>query len=165
MSFDDEILDAIPKLRRYALRLARNSSDAEDLMHDTLESAYQMRKSYTQGTNIVAWLFTIQRHIFLNGARKIRRRAQSELVAADRALAAVQQGDQEANLLWRDIVAEFDRLNPDAVETFGLVALDGLTYQEAAEALDISIGTVRSRIARVRMALRRVVAERATADD
>ena len=66
----DELVDHLPALRAFAMSLTRNSAMADDLVQDTIEKAWKNIKSFTPGTNLRAWLFTIQRNAFYSSRRQ-----------------------------------------------------------------------------------------------
>jgi len=155
--FAGDLVREIPRLRRYARMLCRDATLADDLVQDALETALRRQGDFALGTNLSAWLYTILRHLWLNHARKARRRSAAEpafaLVSAERDRVA----EQETGLYWRDVADILGALNTDAVETFMLVVVDGFSYEEAARVVEAPVGTVRSRIARVRARLRDVL--------
>ena len=112
--------------------------------------------SFTPGTNLTAWLFTILRNCFLNGVRRQRRernwRSDGEEDAWEGSADAAQPHVLALHRLWDDL----QRLPPPMRECLVLVAVEGLSYEAAAEVLGIPVGTVRSRLSRARQALLRM---------
>lgn len=149
-AFQTELLALIPALRRQALALSCNPALAEDLMQDALEAALKMNSSYAQGTNLGAWVFTIMRHIHRNQLRKHRRRRRLETSANSIRSAAPSPEDQETGLVLQDALKQVGAMHPAAMETFSLVVIDGMSYRDAAIKTAVPVGTVRSRVARVR---------------
>jgi RNA polymerase sigma-70 factor, ECF subfamily len=146
----------LPRLWRFALRLAGDRHDAEDLVQRACVRALERSHQFRAGTSALSWMFAIMNSVWLNEvrARQIRRHASIQLseelietVADAHAL------DPEQDALHRQILAAVARL-PDANRTVMLlVAVEGLSYREAAEALDVPVGTVMSRLARARLAI------------
>ena len=143
----------IPHLRRYARYLVREVDRADDLVQETLTRAIGKLSSWQQGTNLRAWLFVIMRNVFINEIRRERRRPLSAAVPDDHPAFAV-SGGQEARIAFIDLRRALERLPDEQRESLVLVVIEGLTYEEAAGVFKIPVGTVRSRVARGRLALR-----------
>ena len=146
----------LPRLWRFALRLAGDRHDAEDLVQRACIRALERRNQLQPGTATLSWLFSIVHSVWLNEvrARQIRNNASlqwtEELAATLVDSAAV---DPETNALHQQVIAAVSRL-PDAQRAVMLlVAVEGLSYREAAEALDVPVGTVMSRLARARLTI------------
>ncbi|MCP5151134.1 MAG: sigma-70 family RNA polymerase sigma factor [Ectothiorhodospiraceae bacterium] len=150
------IVEQIPRLRRYARALTGDQSRADDLVQDCLERALGRTRLWKPGTNIRAWLFTIMHNLFVNDLR----RNKGGLRSLDDATLAQQEsadGDGLAAMELRDIDRALAQLTPEHREVLLLVAVEQLTYQEAADALGIPVGTVMSRLARGRARLAEVL--------
>jgi len=153
--FQFDVLGELSGLRRYARALTRNDIDAEDLVHDALVRAYEKRSSFRAGHELQVWLLSILHNVFVDGARargaEARRLARAgELV--ERQLAPAQ--DHYVRL--HQVRQAFIELPAEQRAALHLVAIEGLSYAEAAAALGIPVGTLMSRIARARAALRAV---------
>jgi RNA polymerase sigma-70 factor, ECF subfamily len=162
MTVLDQIEAAIPALRRYAHALVRDRARADDLVQDCLERAVAKRHMWRGDGPVQAWLF----RIMMNRHRDLVRAAPrpGHLVAVqDLAFEPAQTGGQEAHLDLADVHAAMGRLPPDQRAALLMVALEGRTFDEAAESLAIPKGTLMSRIARARATLR-VLTGRATDD-
>ncbi len=159
--FRDGILDVRPSLRAFALSLTKNSDQADDLVQDTMLRALRKRSSFQPGTNLNAWLFAILRNSFYSEHRKrIREVADSDgEYAAQLAVAPEQMG----RLNLQDLQAAFKKVAPDQLEALLLVGAQGLSYEEAAAACNVPIGTVKSRVNRARVRLAELLGY--TADD
>lgn len=145
------VIAALPRLRRFCHGLAGNAQDGDDLMQSTVERALSRSDQFEAGTRIDSWMFRIAQNIRIDAARAAQRRgrqvalddlpdrigedgrttveSRSELAAAQRALQAVPE-DQRAAFL--------------------LVVVEGMSYREAADTLEVPVGTIMSRIARAR---------------
>lgn len=146
----------IPRLRRYARFLVRDVDRADDLVQETLTRAIEKLHTWQQGTNMRAWLFVIMRNSFISEFRREKRApTTSGLAEDDKALSV--SGGQEGRIAFLNLQSAFDRLSDDQREILVLVAIEGLKYEEAAATLGIPIGTVRSRVARARQALREIL--------
>jgi RNA polymerase sigma factor (sigma-70 family) len=149
------VLGELPSLRRYAQTLTRSDIDAEDLVHDTLVRAYEKRRSFRAGADLRVWLLSIMHNIFIDGTRARDAEAQRlERVGkfVDRELPPAQ--DHHVRLC--QIRQAFIGLPDEQRAALYLIAIEGLSYSEAAAALGILVGTLMSRMARARNALRAV---------
>ncbi|HEV7371258.1 sigma-70 family RNA polymerase sigma factor [Arenibaculum sp.] len=145
----------IPALRRFARALVGHPERADDLVQDTLERALTRLDSYTPGTNMRAWLFTILRNAHINELRRAR-----TTTAPDETLEALSPpapAGQEHGLAMRDLQRALAQLTPEMREVLLLIGLEGLSYEEAATVLCAKVGTVKSRLCRGREALRRLM--------
>jgi RNA polymerase sigma-70 factor, ECF subfamily len=151
----DRLEQEIPALRRFARALVGHQERADDLVQDTLERALTRLDSYTPGTNMRAWLFTILRNAHINELRRAR-----TTTAPDETLEALSPpapAGQEHGLAMRDLQRALAQLTPEMREVLLLIGLEGLSYEEAAEVLGAKVGTVKSRLCRGREALRRLM--------
>lgn len=143
----------IPGLRRYAWALLRDDEAADDLVQDTLERAISRWHQRRQDGDVKAWLFTIQRSIFLNGLRQRRQRGlQVGVETLDEIPASDGAADGSAGL--RDILSGLDALPEDQRSVLLLVGVEDLSYEQAAQVLEVPIGTVMSRLSRAREKMR-----------
>ena len=150
MNDAENIVELIPRLRRYARALAGDRTAADDLVQDTLERAWSKLHLYRRGTDLRAWLFTVMHNVYVN-----QRRAARYTMPLDEEMPELAQAVREIDtLVLRDLDAAIRRLPPDQREILLLVALEDMSYSEAAAALEIPIGTVMSRLARAREKLR-----------
>jgi RNA polymerase sigma-70 factor, ECF subfamily len=162
--FEREAVPHMDVLYNFALRMTNNAADAEDLLQETFLKAYRFWDSYEQGTNIRAWLFRILKNSYINRYRKESK--EPETVDYDEVksyYATVRpsgadpddlQGIIFGNLLDDDVAGAIAGL-PDEFRTVLILCdIEGLTYEETAEFVDIPLGTVRSRLHRARKVLR-----------
>src|SRR3954447_10250132 len=157
MAADDRatLLEAqIPALRRYAYGLVREPDMADDLVQDCLERALSRWYLRRSEEDLRAWLFTILRNLYINAYRARRRRGPSGRL--DEALSAG-TSDPESGIEARAALAALDQLPEDQKSLLLLIAVEGLSYEEAAKVLGIPIGTVMSRLSRARQRFRIVV--------
>lgn len=139
----------IPNLRRYARALVRDADLADDLVQDCLERSISRFHHFTPGTNLRGWLFTILLNIVRSHTRSARWRNQG-LPLDEVKGRATSAAAQEDSLTMRDLQRAFDTLTPAFQEVLMLVAVEGLSYDEAATVLGTPVGTVRSRLSRAR---------------
>ncbi|MGH8764528.1 MAG: RNA polymerase sigma factor [Burkholderiales bacterium] len=150
MSDAESIVELIPRLRRYARALAGERAAADDLVQDTLERAWSKLHLYRRGTDLRAWLFTVMHNVHVNQLRAARPGVPLDEDMPELALPA---RENEA-LVLRDLDAAIRRLPLNQREVLLLVALEDMSYDEAARTLEIPVGTVMSRLARAREKLR-----------
>lgn len=150
----------LDSLYQSGLRLTRNPEEAEDLLHDTVLRALAAYDSYEPGTNFRAWMFTIMMNTFIS---KYRKRMREPTVSLEQAPEPQAEGSVDAQVFDRllsDQVEDALRAVPEAFRTaVVLVDLEGLSYREAAQALDCPPGTVMSRLARGRAMLKHALHE------
>jgi RNA polymerase sigma-70 factor, ECF subfamily len=149
----NELPTLLPRLWRFALRLAGDRHDAEDLVQRACVRALERQHQLQPGTSTLSWLFSIVHSVWLNEVRAQQTRRRGSIQWSDEladTLADPTASDPELYTLQRQIIGAVERL-PDAQRAVMLlVAVEGLSYREAAEALDVPIGTVMSRLARGR---------------
>lgn len=150
----DHLAEQIAGLRRYAYALTGGQQEAEDLVQDTLVRALAAASSFRAGGNLRAWLFSIMHNAFVSGVRQ-RRAPMVEL--NDEATAVAQPPAQLVRLEVRDVLAALARLPEAQRAALSLIALQDFSYEEAARIQGIPIGTLMSRLARGREALRQLM--------
>ncbi|MDA8107641.1 MAG: sigma-70 family RNA polymerase sigma factor [Betaproteobacteria bacterium] len=150
MSDAQRLLELIPRLRRYARALVGDRAAADDLVQDTLERAWSRLHLFRPGSDLRAWLFTVMHNVHVNQVRAARA---AEPIDEDMPELA-QRAPQHDALVVRDLERSLARLPIEQREVLLLVALEDLSYEEAARTLGIPIGTVMSRLARAREKLR-----------
>lgn len=151
------LVPAIPKLRAFAMSLCGRSAWADDLVQETLVRAWAKADSYTEGTNLMAWLFTILRNEFYGDLR--RRKREVEDADGDAAARLTSKGNQLPHLELSDFESALAKLKEDQREAILLVGASGFSYEEAAEIMGCEIGTVKSRLSRARARLSDLLGE------
>jgi RNA polymerase sigma factor (sigma-70 family) len=152
LRFEEQLLDHLPRLRRFAHALARNGADADDLLQASVERALLRREQWEPGTRLDSWMYRVMRNLWIDTARADTRRGET-FVAPEAGEAVGVAGNQEAVVELGKVGAALRRLPPDQREAVALVVIEGFAYKEAAEILDIPIGTLTSRLVRGREAL------------
>ncbi|MBI1188589.1 MAG: sigma-70 family RNA polymerase sigma factor [Alphaproteobacteria bacterium] len=144
----------LPRLRRFARSLTGDGADADDVVQIAIERALRNIDQYERGTRLDSWMFRVLKNAWIDEVRARGRRAKvlapaeaGETVGDDSA------GAMEARLEMRAVENAMQTLPEEQRLAIGLVCVEGLSYKEAAEALDIPIGTLTSRLARGREAL------------
>ncbi|HEX2421045.1 MAG TPA: sigma-70 family RNA polymerase sigma factor, partial [Acidimicrobiia bacterium] len=166
-NFERDALPLAPQLYGAAVRMTRNPSDAEDLVQETFLKAYRAYGTFEEGTNLKAWLYRILTNTFINNYRRDTRRPQEtdlgelEDLYLFRRLAretsATSSTSAEEQLLEGLVEEDIKQAIESLPENFRMVVLladlEGFSYKEIADILDIPIGTVMSRLHRGRKAL------------
>jgi RNA polymerase sigma-70 factor (ECF subfamily) len=140
-------------LLRFAVRLTGNSSQAEDLVQETLLRAWRGFEQFEAGSNAHAWLF----RILVNGFRQQKRKERSSLATAP--LPDAVQAAPPASHEFLDVRQAFDLLPDDQRIVLFLAVVEGFTCREVSEILDVPIGTVMSRLSRARAVMRERLSE------
>jgi len=149
------LVDAIPNLRAFAMSLCGRSAWADDLVQETLVRAWAKADTYKDGTNLMAWLFTILRNEFYSQLRKRKREVEDiDGVEAGRLTSAP---DQLPNLEMQDFKAALALLPDDQREAIILIGASGFSYEETAEIMGCAVGTVKSRLSRARTRLNEIL--------
>lgn len=166
--FEDLALPLFPSLYNLAVWLTRNSTDAEDLVQETFLKAIRGFAAFERGTNFKAWIFRILRNTYLTSRTGLAARRtvalEDELEVSDDfgqrlyPEGAIDRQTPEINLIrLADNVAlhsAMEKLPPPLLEVILLCDVEEMKYKEIASVLEIPIGTVMSRVARARTALR-----------
>lgn len=175
--FAEQAMQYAPQLYSAALRMTRNRADAEDLVQEAYLRGFRSFHTFTEGTNLRAWLFRILTNAYINSYRAKQRRPDEtdlaevedlylyrRLGSFETAAASLSAEEQFLDLFTDD---EVKAALEDLPENFRLPVLladvDGFAYKEIAEMLDIPIGTVMSRLHRGRKAMQRALYEYAEA--
>jgi RNA polymerase sigma-70 factor (ECF subfamily) len=173
--FEEEALQLSDQVYNVARRLAGSREEAEDLVQETYARAFRAWKSFQPGTNLRAWLFRILTNLNIDRGRRIQRSPDLQpLEESDYFLYnKLQESTSETNadesrvverLSQNDTVTALADLPHDFRDVVLLVDLADFTYSDAAQILDIPIGTVMSRLHRGRRILKRTLADSASAD-
>ncbi len=156
-AFRRDLVARLVSLRRFAMTLCRHPSDSEDLVQATCERALSRWHQYAPDTRLDSWLFSIMHSIWKNEQRRTgnQRRAYGVLASDTRYF----DGEQAAigKIELSEVLSGLNAISIDQAAALILVAIDGLTYREAADVLGIAQGTLESRIARGRIALGRLM--------
>ncbi len=164
-NFERDAMEYAPQLYSAALRMTRNPADAEDIVQETYLKAYRAYDTFTEGTNLRAWLFRILTNTFINRYRRDQRRpSEVELGELQDFYLYRRLGEgsgaslsAEEEVMDRLVDSDVKQALEDLPENFRIPVLladvDGFAYKEIAEIMDIPIGTVMSRLHRGRKAL------------
>ena len=150
----------LPRLRRFAHSLSRNPSDADDLTQAAIERAIRCKSQWAEGSRLDSWLYKIMRNLWIDTVRARSRKERVETSEGE----AEQIGDHseqamEAAAELQRMMSALERLPDEQREVIALILIEGFGYSEAADILELPIGTVSSRLARGRTALLELVGE------
>jgi len=145
------LIDVLPRLRRYALSLCRAADIADDLVQGACERALLSAATLGDELRFDAWMFRIVRNLLYDRLRRLKTRGEELDVTVRDDLVAI-EGEQvpERRDLLRKAAAAIDRLPDEQRELLLLVCVEGFSYRDAADVLELPIGTVMSRLARAR---------------
>ncbi len=153
----ERIVELLPRLRRFARSLSRNQHDADDLVQSVVERAWRHIEQLKPGANLGSWMFGIMKNAWIDDRRARTRRGEVALPEDSGEHPAVSPGDTDATL-WA-VSEAMTKLPEEQRLAVALVLVEGLSYKEASELLEIPIGTLTSRLARGRTALAAVLGD------
>ena len=160
LSFEDQLGALLPRLRRFAHALSRNSADADDLTQAAIERALLSKAQWQAGTRLDSWCYRIMRNLWIDTARARARKEKME--APPEEAESVGEDPREAMGAAVDlkrVMAAMERLPDEQREIVALILIEGFGYREVSEMLGLPIGTVSSRLVRGRIALLAMVSE------
>lgn len=158
------MIEFLPRLRRFAYTLTRNSDQADDLVQDTCERALARIELWKPGTKLESWMYQIARNIWVDRGRAAKVRGEPADLDTIMNLSDSDGRTVTENRLMVSRVLEcMGALTRDQQVLLALVCVEGLTYPEAAEILSIPLGTVMSRLARARRAIGAAVHDKSDA--
>ncbi|MBY0285506.1 MAG: sigma-70 family RNA polymerase sigma factor [Sphingomonas sp.] len=149
--FKAQLAQVIPHLRAFGRSVSGSRDLADDLVQETLMKAWAARARFQAGTNMRAWTFIILRNLYLSQMRRSRFRGEWDDLVADRILAAPAGQDKQVEL--GDMQRALMHLPQPQREALILIGAGGFAYEEAAEICGVAVGTIKSRVARGRVAL------------
>lgn len=155
--FKKELAQVIPHLRAFGRSLSGNRDLADDLVQETLMKAWAARQRFQAGTNMKAWTFIILRNLYLSQMRRARFKGEWDDLVADKILAAPASQDRHVEL--GDMQRALLHLPQPQREALILVGAGGFAYEEAAEICGVAVGTIKSRVARGRVALETILGD------
>lgn len=161
-AFERELLALLPRLRRFARALAVAPADADDLCQVALERALKAEAQWERGTRLDSWMHRIMRNCWIDEIRARKRRAETFVSEEDGAeVGDADDRRMEARVELANVDRAMAALPPEQREVIALILVEGLAYKEAAEVLDLPMGTVTSRLVRGRQALMEMLGEAA----
>lgn len=155
-AFLDEIEAAVPALRRYARALTRDVDRADDLVQDCIERALRKQGLFRPTGPLQAWLYRMLLNLYRNGLRQSYRQGGAPVALDSMLVEPSIAAPQPGRIALGEMSRAIDRLPLEQREALLLVALEGLSYEEAAAILEIPTGTLMSRLSRAREKLRQL---------
>lgn len=150
----NQLIELIPWLRRFARVLTGNMSDADDVVQASLEKAMRSADQWQNGTRLDSWVFAIARNAWIDDRRLTRNRTRHDDISEMLNLAGDDgEAEVERRSTQRAVREAVNQLPEDQRLLVGIVILEGYSYREASDMLDIPMGTVMSRISRAKAAL------------
>ncbi len=155
--FRRQLLQALPRVRRYARSLTFDSQQADDLAQTTVERALSHWHQFDQRRDMVVWLLAIAHNAFMDLRRRDGRMVWDDPAELQRMQDEQSLDDRDRMALRVDLLAALRRLSTDMREPLLLVCVEQLSYAEVAAVLAIPVGTVMSRVFRARAAMRQLL--------
>ena len=158
--FEDQLASLLPRLRRFAHSLSRDSADADDLTQATIERALRSKEQWQPGTRLDSWAYRIMRNLWIDTARSRSRRNARE-APEEEGLSVGEDPREaiEAAVDLKRVMTAMTRLPDEQREVVALILVEGFGYREVSEMLGLPMGTVSSRLVRGRTALLAMVGE------
>lgn len=153
----ERMVELLPRLRRFARSLSRNQHDADDLVQTAIERAWRNLEQLKPGANLGSWMFGIMKNAWIDDRRARGRRGEVALPDDSGSHPAVNPGDLETSL-W-SVSEAMAKLPEEQRLAVALVLVEGMSYKEAADVLEVPVGTLTSRLARGRTALAAALTE------
>jgi RNA polymerase sigma-70 factor (ECF subfamily) len=154
-----DVVALLPRLRRFALSLTGNHSDADDLVQDAVERALRNLHRWQEGTRLDSWMFRMTQNLWIDTVRARKLRVAAPLEGEEAEKAAVDGARaMDARLVFTSTCAALEKLPEEQRVAVGLVCVDGMSYRDAANALGVPVGTLTSRLFRARAALAEALA-------
>jgi RNA polymerase sigma-70 factor (ECF subfamily) len=159
-----ELVSRQPRLRRFGFALTGSMDDGDDLVQSALERALTRLDQFETGTRLDSWMYRIMQNMWVDLKRSAQSRREIRAEPAD--IEPLVVGDARREIEGRLFLAAVRRavadLPPEQRSVLAVVCVEGLSYREAAQVLDIPIGTVMSRLSRARLAVGQAIGEGTT---
>lgn len=152
MFTDNQIISEMDRLSKFAMRLTHNKADSEDLLQNTLLRAYDKKHLFKEGSNVFSWTSKIMYNLFVSEYRhkvKFSSQYDPEPYINNESVDC----NQDDKIMVQEVNEAMKQLSPEHQEILVMVCVQGMQYEETAQALNIPVGTVRSRLSRARSIL------------
>ena len=160
-TFEEGLSQLLPRLRRFAHGLSRSPADADDLTQMTIERALRSRQQWQEGTRLDSWTYRIMRNLWIDTVRSRNRKEKVEAPPEEAERVGIDPSEQiAASIDLQRVMRAMEQLPDEQREVVALILIEGFGYREAAEMLDLPIGTVSSRLVRGRTALLEMLGDR-----
>ena len=158
-ALNDGLIPLLPRLRRFAWSLTRDWPDADDLVQTSCTRALDKATQWDTATKLDAWMFRLMRNVWIDEIRKRKVRIGQGVEDAADSTELHTSGDSETQAYANQVLAQIAALPEGFGSVLLLVAVEGHSYAETAEIMDIPIGTVMSRLSSARQKLRNALAD------
>ncbi len=154
-AFREELVALLPRLRRFALSLTGDMAEADDLVQAACEKALSGRNQFRAGSRLDRWMFAVIHHLLIDKTRSMRKKKPHVSFDEGRIIGTAINGMRklEAKLQLQGVLAAMRKLGDTDRQVLALVCIDGMSYKDAAETMQVPVGTVMSRLARARKKL------------
>jgi RNA polymerase sigma factor (sigma-70 family) len=152
-AFQRELIDLLPRLRRFARALTGDAVEADDLVQASVERALRKREQWRPGTRLDSWMYTLMKNVWIDESRRRSRRVLMFRPAEEGAHRAADPDPLATRLAGDAIERAMNKLSDEQRLAVALVLVEGLSYGEAAAVLHVPEGTLTSRLVRARQAL------------
>ena len=160
MFTDNQLISEMEKLKKFAIRLTRNEADADDLLQNTVLRAYEKKHLFEKDSNVFSWTSKIMYNLFVSDyRRKVKFESQYDPEPILEKTEVV--ANQNDKIMVQEVGEAMNKLTQDHRDILVMVCVQGMKYEETAEALDIPVGTVRSRLSRARTLLTELMEDNA----
>lgn len=163
-TFQKQFEAVLPRLKRYTRSLTRSADTADDLFQDVVTIAWRKQHLWQPGTDLRAWLFTITHNQHVSNIRKDVRSGKPVNIEEIQESGLAVTAHQTSRLQLRDMERALAKLPEEMRQPILLIGVEGLSYEEAADVLNVPVGTVRSRISRGRETLRQLMEDKEIPD-
>jgi RNA polymerase sigma-70 factor (ECF subfamily) len=151
ISFSARLIGFLPNMRRFSISLTGSADIADDLVQAACERALAHQESFDPDTRFDAWMFRIIRNLWIDQVRRVRTAGPREEIDDHEAVLGVGgEADALARMQLKEVATAMASLSADQREVLVLVCIEDFSYRDAADMLDLPIGTVMSRLARAR---------------
>lgn len=150
----DQLADLIPRLRRFATGLTGDRDSGDELVQVACERLLRAQENLRADTKLDSWMYRVIRNLFIDGVREqsVRERGARE-IRRTAELYVVSNDSVEKQMRLREVQDAMQQLSEEHRSTLMLICVEGLSYKEAAEVMQVPIGTVASRLIRARKSL------------
>lgn len=154
-ALSEQLIELIPRLRRFACGLSGSSDSGDELVQAACERLLQRQTQLRADTRLVSWMYRVIRNLHLDGlrAQSVRERGAETLLREVTESPATADRSMDNHLLLHEVQAAMQRLSEEHRSALMLICVEGISYQDAADILQVPVGTVTSRLVRARKAL------------
>ncbi len=153
--FHNNLVSLLPQLRGYAMTLTRDRAACDDLLQEAALKAWRAQSQFIEGTNFKAWMYCIVRNEYISTLRR-RKNGSVSIDQVPEELFS-REGDQDFKVMAKEVMTAMQLVSPEQREVLVLICMNGLSYEEAAQVIKCTIGTVKSRLWRAREQMQKLL--------